>query len=80
MSVSNKPNMRIEMQRRRSQSARILDLLKSGDEVTTLNLARIAFDYTARVSELRKEGHVILAEYEKPGVFRYSYLGQKDEE
>lgn len=74
------PDMKLEMQRRKSQRTRILDLLKIGDEVTTLQLQRIAFNYTMRISELRKDGHKILAEYEKPGVFSYTYLGSTDEE
>ena len=73
-------NLRDELTRRKSQSARILDVLASGKDVTNIDLQRIAFNYTMRVSELRKEGHVIIASYERPGVFSYTYLGCKDEE
>lgn len=72
--------LRTEMERRKSQRLRILDLLKSGKDITNIDLQRIAFNYTMRVSELRKDGHVIFAEYEKPGIYRYTYAGQKEEE
>lgn len=78
--LTKKQDVRQEINRRKSQRTRILDLLKIGDEVTTLQLQRIAFNYTMRISELRKDGHKILAEYEKPGVFSYTYLGSTDEE
>lgn len=78
--LTKNQDVRQEINRRKSQTARILDLLISGIDVTNIDLQKIAFNYTMRVSELRKEGHVILATYEKPGVFSYTYLGQKDED
>jgi hypothetical protein len=75
-----KIDVKAEILRRKSQSARILDLLKQGGEITNVDLQRIAFNYTMRISELRKEGHVIVSTYEKPGVWSYTYLGSKDEE
>ena len=66
------PNIKDEINRRKSQAHRILELLKENDHVFTQDLERIAFNYTMRVSELRKEGHTIVAEYEKPGVYRYT--------
>ena len=77
MSIFNKHkiDVREEINRRKSQSQRILELLKQRRQVTNIDLQRIAFNYTMRVSELRKEGHKILADYVKPGVFRYTYLG-----
>lgn len=78
--LKKKQDVRAEINRRKSQSARILELLQKGGEITNIDLQRIAFNYTMRVSELRKEGHVILASYERPGVFTYTYLGCKDEE
>jgi hypothetical protein len=62
--------------RRKSQTARILERVKAGN-CTNVDLARIGTRYTERVRELRKEGHQILAVYEKPGLFRYVYKGQK---
>ena len=66
-----------EMMRRKSQRLRILDLLKSGKDVTTVDLQRIAFNYTMRISELRKDGHQIESYPVKPGLYRYVYGGQK---
>ena len=66
-----------EYDRYKSQTAKILHVLKNEENVTTVRLERIAFNYTARISGLRKEGHVILASYLKPGVWRYTYKGQK---
>lgn len=77
--LEQKPvDMKKEFERYTSQRMRILNRLKEG-ELTTRELARIAFDYTARVSELRKDGHKIVSIYEKPGVWRYVYLGKEDD-
>lgn len=70
-----KPNMRQEMGRRKSQTQRILERVKQGN-CTNVDLARIGTRYTERVRELRKEGHKILALYEKPGLWRYVYKGK----
>lgn len=75
-----KQDVKAEILRRKSQRLRILDLLKSGQDITNVDLQRIAFNYTMRISELRKDGHRIVSTYEKPGVFNYTYLGQLDEE
>lgn len=73
-----KPNVREEIDRRKSQSQRILALLKKlpNGMITNIDLQRIALNYTMRVSELRKDGHKIQAVYEKPGVYRYFYKGK----
>lgn len=78
--LKKKQDVRAEINRRKSQTARILDLLQKGGDITNIDLQRIAFNYTMRVSELRKEGHVIISVYQKPGVWDYTYLGCKDEE
>lgn len=67
--------LKMELERRKSQTQRILDRLKRGT-ATNVDLARIGTRYTERVRELRREGHVILAVYEKPGLWRYVYKGQ----
>lgn len=72
-------DMRLEMQRRKSHYSMILNLFQDKHEVTNLDLAKITFRYSARLGELRKDGHKILAQYERPGVWRYSYLGHKDD-
>lgn len=78
--LKKKQDVRAEINRRKSQTARILELLQKGGDITNIDLQRIAFNYTMRVSELRKEGHVIIATFNRPGVFDYTYLGCKDEE
>lgn len=73
-----KLDVRTEIDRRKSQSQRILELLKKmpTGSLTNVDLQKIAFNYTMRVSELRKDGHKIQSEYWKPGVYRYFYKGQ----
>lgn len=71
-------DVKAELERRKSQTKRILDRIKQGD-ATNVDLARIGTRYTERVRELRKEGFVILAHYEKPGLWRYILKGHKDE-
>lgn len=56
-----------------SQKERILQLLRTGEGVTNRELNDIAFRYSARISELRDEGHAIRWEQVKgtPGLTRY---------
>lgn len=68
-----------ELHRRKSQTQRILERLKQG-EATNADLAIIGTRYTERVRELRKEGHIISALYEKPGLWRYIYKGVRPSE
>jgi len=75
--IERKPDLVKEKKRQKSQREKILELLVSGN-ATTLTLNKIAYNYTMRISELRKDGHVIIAMYEKPGVYNYTYLGQRD--
>lgn len=72
-----KVDVRQEIQRRESQTQRILTLLKKNTYVTNIDLQAIAFNYTMRISELRKAGHTIIADYLKPGIYRYTYKGVK---
>ena len=74
-----KEDLRVEMKRRKSQTARLLDEFKLYHELTTADLMRIGTGCSSRLHELRKEGHVIVQQYERPGMYRYTYLGQKDE-
>jgi len=74
-----KQDVKAEILRRKSQAARILELLKKGEPVYTYDLQNIAFNYTMRISELRKEGYLVEAEYVKPGVFRYIFNGHEDD-
>lgn len=63
-----------------SQTQRILGLLKVKRRATNLELNRICWRYAARVHELRREGHKILTERLKRGVYEYIYIGGPDEE
>lgn len=73
------PDMKVEMQRRKSHYQQILALFKERGELTNLEMAKITFRYSARLGDMRKE-HRIVAQYEKPGVWRYIYLGERDSE
>ena len=53
-----------------SQTAKILKRLKQG-EATNTELNRIAFRYSARIHDLRKEGHTIVAEHVKESLWRF---------
>lgn len=68
------------MSEKLSQTARILKLLKSKRQVSNNELNRVAYRYSARIAELRLEGHNILTERVKEGVFVYSYLGHADDQ
>ena len=68
-----------ELKRRQSQTARILHLFKEHGELNTADLQRVGTGCSSRVNELRREGHAIVAIYEKPGMWRYVYLGRKDD-
>lgn len=69
-------NLKSELTRRKGQTARLLQMFKKYGELTTADLQRIGTGCSSRVSELRKEGHKIVAIYEKPGLFRYVYKGR----
>lgn len=72
-------DLQTELARRKSQYVRILDLLKEYGEATNLDFSKITFRYSARLHELRKDGYKIVAVYERPGVWRYMYLGHRDD-
>lgn len=63
-----------------TQTGRILKLLKTQGTVTNRDLNKIAYRYSARIHELRREGHDILAVREKVGLYRFIYRGHRDEE
>lgn len=65
--------------RHKSHHAIILEMFKNGDEVSTTTLRRFSANHTARISELREEGHVIVRNYRDHGVYDYVYLGQKED-
>jgi hypothetical protein len=76
-----KPDVKQEISRYQSQRMRILKRLRDEQHgtITNVDLQRIAFNYTMRVSELRKDGHRIMAVYKQPGIWNYYYLGKTDD-
>jgi hypothetical protein len=63
-----------------SQTARILRLLKEQGEASNGQLNKICFRYSARLKDLRNEGHHILSVREKNGLWRFVYKGHRDDE
>lgn len=60
-----------------SQTARILRLLKANGRATNKELNKICFRYGARIFELRREGHVIVTNRIKDGLFEFVYMGEQ---
>lgn len=54
-----------------TQSQKIIRLLKGNKFVTNIDLNKIAYRYSARIFELRRDGWKIEREYERPGIWRY---------
>lgn len=71
-------DMGLEIARRKSKTQRLLELFKAKGEITTRDLYTFGTGCSSRLKELRKEGHVIVSNYERPGFYRYTYLGEKD--
>jgi hypothetical protein len=63
-----------------SQTAKILRLLKTNGEATNVQLNKICYRYSARISDLRQEGWVIVSVKEKNGLWRFIYRGHRDDE
>jgi hypothetical protein len=57
----------------KSQSQKILDLLKTQGEATNIELNQICFRYAARIHDLRNRGHNITSMAAKGGVWKYVY-------
>jgi hypothetical protein len=62
-----------------AQTARILRMLKNQNRVTNRELNKICFRYSARIKELRDEGHLIVSSHIKDGLWEYSYKGERPE-
>lgn len=60
-----------------SQTAKILKLLKKKGKLTNRQLNKICFRYAARLHELRKEGHIIVSNHVKEGLWEFVYKGEK---
>lgn len=60
-----------------SQTAKILKLFKVNGSATNHELNKICFRYSARLMELRKEGHIIVSSHIKDGLWNYVYKGEE---
>jgi hypothetical protein len=76
VTMPKKVDVREEMKRRKSQRLQMLNAFKDRRELTTADLQRIGTGCSSRLRELRKDGHMIVSIYEKPGSWRYVYKGQ----
>lgn len=75
------PDMREEMKRRISKRKTLLRTFQKRGELTTAEImSSYGTGVSSRIHELRKEGHVIVTQYEKPGLYRYVYLGTKQDD
>ena len=73
-------NLQLELVRRSSQTATLLAAFKLKTELNTSDLMRIGTGCSSRLKELRREGHKIICQYEKPGMYRYTYLGSDEDD
>lgn len=74
--MTSQSEVKAEISRRRSQSQRLLEAFRKHGELTTRDLQRIGTGVSSRVHELRSENHKIVTVYEKPGLYRYIYIGE----
>jgi hypothetical protein len=76
-----KEDLKIAMKRRMRHQDIILRRFEERKQVTTAWLRTKSANHTARLSNLRKEGHVILrGEHLGGGNYEYDYLGKKEDE
>lgn len=61
-----------------SQTAKILRLLKIRGKLTNRDLNHICFRYAARLHELRRDGHIIVSNHVREGLWEYIYKGVKE--
>ncbi len=61
-----------------TQSAKILALLRTHGSVTSVELNKVAYRYSARFHELRQDGHQIqtIRDHPSPRVSTYLYLAR----
>lgn len=71
-------NLRIEMTRRKSNRLTMLEEFKQLGTLTTKDLMRYGPGMSSRLKELKKDGHIIVAAYIKPGLWEYTYKGHED--
>jgi hypothetical protein len=59
-----------------SQASTILRLLKQESVLTNRDLNRICYRYSARIHDLRKEGHDIRSNRVRDDLWEFSYHGE----
>lgn len=81
MSIFTKSNpVKDELDRRKSNTAKILEYLKEHGRATNVQLAKIGGNrFGGRLFELRAEGHLITTNHVREGLFEYIYKGNRDE-
>ena len=62
-----------------TQTGKILQLLKERGAVTNVELNKICFRFSARIMELRQEGHVIKSNHIGGSLWSYVYFGEAKE-
>lgn len=77
---SKKVDLKKELARRNSRKLSMLKAFKKHGELNTQEINKFGTGCSSRLKELRKEGHSIVAMYERPGHFRYVYLGLKEDD
>jgi hypothetical protein len=74
------PDLKVEFLRRKTNRQRMLIAFKREGELTTKDLLRFGPGLSSRLKELRNDGHRIVCRYERPGLYTYVYLGNKNDE
>lgn len=71
-------NLRDEMKRRQTRRLTMLRAFQLYGSLTTAELNRFGTGCSSRLKELRNEGHIIVAQYDRPGNYIYTYKGKKE--
>lgn len=62
-----------------TQTRKILKLLKMKRVVTNYELSKIAFRYSARIMELRKDGYIIVSSHKGGSLWTFTFKGHEDD-
>lgn len=79
MLFTKKSELKEELKRRDGRRQSMLRAFQKKGELSTAEINHFGTGCSSRIKELRKEGYVIVTQYEKPGQYRYIYLGNKAE-
>lgn len=69
--------MQLELPIKISQKDRILNLLKANDTATSRDLNNICYRYSARILDLRRDGHIIESKQVRKGFWTFRYIGKE---